>query len=263
MLQSYHQLFLALSLAFFTGMACTSVPANDRVTIAVTSSMRPVMDDLAEAFESSTGNEVEISAASTGVLVAQIRQGAPFDVLLSADMSFPLALHQEGWSSSPPLQYAVGRLVLLSSKEGSMLQSFSDLSDPSITKIAIADTAVAPFGAAAYQLLQQLPGFQEHIAPKLVFGENVGQVLQYLHAGAVDGGFVSQSMREIGEEHQLPVIELSNQNPHGIPQGLLLLKHGESHHPVAASAFVNFMRSQQAQSILEGYGYSVPSIAFK
>src|SRR5262249_45668359 len=133
-----------------------------------------------------------VSIGSSGNFFAQIKNGAPFDVFLSADTDFPMALAKDGLADSSSLVvYAYGRLVMWSNKPTvDVSTGFKALTQPAIKRIAIANPNVAPYGRAAKEALQRA-GVWDAVKPKIVFGENISQTAQFVETGNADVGLVS------------------------------------------------------------------------
>jgi molybdate transport system substrate-binding protein len=162
----------------------------DELHVAVAANFQAPLQKLAPAFEQATGHRLLVSAASTGKLLAQVRAGAPYDVMLSADDEAPRALAQEGLALDPPQTYAIGRLVLWSSQPGLVDGQGRWLQAPSSQKLALANPKLAPYGRAAQEALQKLDRW-EAWRPQLVTGEHIAQAHQFVATGAAPAGFVA------------------------------------------------------------------------
>ncbi|MCW5720476.1 MAG: molybdate ABC transporter substrate-binding protein [Devosia sp.] len=239
---------LLLSLAAFTLVA---LPAHaETVNVAVAANFTAVAEELAQLFTAETGHDVELSFGATGGLYTQITQAAPFGVFLAADTARPELAITEGHAVDGSFfVYAKGRLALygpgrdLSAGEAALKADFS--------QIAIADPNAAPYGKAAVETLTAL-GLYETLEPKVVWGENISQTLQFVESGNAELGFVAAS-QVLGKPDQWLVPE----DLHApIAQGAVLLKEGENN--PAAIAFVDFLKSQTAVAVIEASGYSVP-----
>jgi molybdate transport system substrate-binding protein len=161
--------------------------ADEPLRLAVAANFRGAAEALAARFTEIHGTEVVISSAATGVLAAQWRRGAPFDLLLAADRERPAALAAEGLSQGPSDCYAVGSLVLLGG--GSLEPALADAT----LSIAIANPRSAPYGAAAIAVLER-PGFAGPGARRVVMGGNVQQAYQFFASGAADLALVARSL---------------------------------------------------------------------
>ncbi len=222
----------------------------ETVNVAVAANFTAVAEELAEKFEAESRHEVVLSFGATGQLYTQITQAAPFDVFLAADTARPEKAIGEGFGVEGSFfVYAEGRLALygpgrdLSDGEAALREAFD--------KLAIADPAAAPYGAAAVETLTAL-GLFATLEPKLVQGENISQTLQFVESGNAELGFVAAS-QVLGKADQW-LVPAELHEP--IAQGAVLLKEGENN--PAAAAFVGFLKSDDAVAVIEAAGYSVP-----
>lgn len=221
---------------------------------AVASNFLHTCEALAEDFHARTGHRLRISSASTGKLYAQIRAGAPFDLLLAADAATPRRLVSEGLAKADSVHdYALGRLVLWSRDPERIGDGEALLRGGKIARLAIANPALAPYGAAAREVLQRL-GRWEALQPALVQGENVGQAMQFVATGAAPLGLLPRSQvqeaerRARGSGWEVPA------DWHApIVQSAVLLIRG-SDNP-AARAFSDYLRSAPARAIVREHGY--------
>lgn len=237
---------IVLTVLAFAGAA----PAMaETVSVAVAANFTATAEQLAAAFTAQTGDEVVLSFGATGGLYAQISQGAPFEILLAADAARPAKAIAEGLAAAGSnFTYAVGRLALYST---TIQVSGAAALDGSFDRLAIADPAAAPYGAAAVEVLKAL-GKYDAVAARLVIGENISQTLQFVETGNAELGFVAAS-QVVGKDFAWIVPEGLHQP---IRQDAVLLKTGQSHK--AAVAFLQFLRSDVAIAIIEAAGYSVP-----
>lgn len=232
-------------------MGAESVP---RARVAVAANFANVAQLLAQQYAQQSGNRIDVSAASTGKLYAQIRNGAPFDILLAADNTTPQRLVAEGLAEQSSLfTYAGGELVLWS-RDAALVRDGEDaLRHHAFQKFAIANPALAPYGVAAREALQHI-GRWESLKPQLVYGENVGQATQFVMSGNADAGLLPRSL----------VMQLQAQVggafwpvPAGwykpIVQTAVLLTHGKDN--PAAIGFLQYLRSEPARRIITEHGY--------
>lgn len=226
------------------------------LTVAAASSLRPTLDHLVDRYQQQNpGSEVSIIYGSSGRLSAQIINGAPFDVFLSADMEYPLRLREYSPQVSKPQAYAMGRLVLWSARLDASALTLQDLTRNDIRRIAIAQPAVAPYGERARQALVAV-GVWEVIQPKLVFGESIAQAAQMAASGAADVGLFAMSMAvqpELGE-HPYLIVDDSLYEP--LDHGMVSTPRGRNH--PQADAFMAFMLAEEARGILSREGFLVP-----
>lgn len=241
--------FLVLA---FVCMACPNLYAQ-KTTIAAASSLRPALDYLVAAYtEQHPQHELEIIYGSSGRLMAQIINGAPFDVFMSADMEFPQKLFDEGMATSAPVVYGLGRLVLWSAHLNAAGLQLSDLSNNSIRRIAIAQPAVAPYGQRAQEAMIAA-GVWDAVQSRLVFAENISQVAQMSESGAADIGIVALSLAvQPGLlERGYHLIDAALHQP--LEQGFVVTRRA-AQNPVADN-FSRFLVSETARTILKANGF--------
>ncbi len=238
-------LSLLLLLAALTGRAA-------EVQVAVAANFTAPMQKIAAAFEADTGHKARLAFGSTGRFYAQIRNGAPFDVLLAADDETPARLEREGQGGSRST-YAIGKLVLWSRQPALVDERGEVLKSGWFDKIALADPKLAPYGAAAIETLTQL-GVLETLRPRFVQGENISQTHQFVATGNAQLGFVALS--QVWADGKLKegsawVVPTTLYSP--IRQDALLLNKGRNNS--AATALLQYLRSEKARNIIRSYGY--------
>ncbi|WP_233356008.1 molybdate ABC transporter substrate-binding protein [Henriciella aquimarina] len=227
----------------------------DEATIAVASNFRPVMAELETVFESQTGHDLTVSVGSTGKLYTQIIHGAPYDIFLAADEARPKRLEAE--SQIVPgtrFTYAIGQLTLWRPEGGEI--SPEALAAPDLRHVAIANPELAPYGAAATEVIAGL-GLTGQLEGKLVRGENIGQAFAFVKTGNAELGFVALSQvlsLEDGERGARWDPPQTLYTP--IRQDAVLLKRSADNE--AAQAFIAFLRGDDAKAIISGYGYDTP-----
>ena len=249
-----------LSASVRTGLAADPATAAPAVSIGAAANLVYALAALDAEF-TRTHPDVELTSATgaSGNLVAQIHQGAPYDVFLSADLDFAQKLVRAGDASAPSLRtFAVGRLVLWTTKPGLGLESIGAVvRDPSVRKLAIANPATAPYGQAAMQALEKL-GLREAAQPKLVRGENISQTANFVETGNADAGFVALSLvlspklQDRGRWLEVPGGLYAP-----LAQAAVLTTRGASN--PAAHAYLDFLGGSAAGEILEGFGYRLPA----
>jgi len=235
-------------------------PAPSTLTIAVASSMQFAMADLLKEFHlAHPGLTVKATYGSSGNFFAQIKNEAPFDVFLAADMEYPAKLVKAGLALDELSPYAVGGLVLWVPKDSPLAVEklgSSVLNDPAVKKIAIANPKLAPYGAAAVAALQSLK-LHAQAEPKLVLGENIAQTAQFVESGAADIGFLALShalapqMKDKGRFWEVP----SDAFP-PIQQGMVILKRTPN--ADAARTFREFLLGPAAGRVLQRHGFKLP-----
>ncbi|HEY8593972.1 MAG TPA: molybdate ABC transporter substrate-binding protein [Devosiaceae bacterium] len=220
------------------------------VHVAVAANFSAAATEIAAAFEKQTGDRAILSFGSTGQLFTQIVQGAPFEVFLAADLARPQKAIDTGLAVKGSLiTYAVGRLVLFSADPGRVTGPQS-LADPLPDRIAIANPLTAPYGAAAIQTLDAL-GLKAKLQDRLVVGQSIAQAFQFTVTGNAEMGFVagSELLEAQGGSHWVVPEDLHAP----IAQGAVLLEAGKDN--AASTAFLNFLDSDGARTIIARYGY--------
>ena len=227
----------------------------DSALIAVASNFAPALETLRREFEGDVGCELGISSGSTGKLYAQIARGAPFDVLLAADQARPRLLEASGHAvQGSRFTYARGRLALWSRDPHWRVESGPEiLRSAQFRHIAIANPSTAPYGVAAWQVLQAL-GLANLLEPKLVKGENVAQALAFVASGSAEIGFVALS-GALDQSLQGSFLEVPADLHAPIFQDAVLLAHGQKN-PVAKH-FLSYLQSPRAQQKIAAMGYDV------
>ena len=241
------------ALAMVGSGAFSPSPAADGVALAVAANFLGPIKALGARFEQTSGHRLQISSGSTGELYTQIRNGAPFDVLLSADRKTPELLETEGSAvRGTRFTYALGRLALYSA---SIRVTGPDALRGEFRKLAIANPELAPYGVATQQTLTALR-LWDAVRGKLVLGQNIGQTFQFVATGNADLGFVAlpQLMGphapKGGSRWDVP------QTLHQpIEQDAALLQPGAGN--AAARAFLDFLRGARARDVIAAYGYGV------
>lgn len=219
--------------------------------VAVAANFTEPAREIASAFKTATGHTATLSFGSSGQFYAQIAHGAPFEVFLSADADRPRRAEQDGLAvAGTRFTYAVGRLVLFSKTPGLVDPGGAVLGSGRFAKLAIADPAAAPYGAAAVQALQKLKIYDQ-VKPKIVTGASIAQAYQFVATGAAELGFVaaSQVIDDPGGSRWL--VPAADHAP--IEQQAILLRIGQAN--PAAKAFLAFLKSPQAVAIIRKYGY--------
>jgi molybdate transport system substrate-binding protein len=224
-----------------------------QIKVAAAANLQSVITVLQKDFKQKTGCDIEPIVGSSGKLVAQIKNGAPFDVFLSADMDFPETLYKDGFATKAPEVYALGSLIICSSKDLGFVRWERILLTPLIKKIAIANPAVAPYGKAAAALLMK-KGILDNVKSKMVYGESIAQVNTYITTGVVSVGFTTQALvKDPANKTKLfwKLIDPKSYDP--ILQGVVILKHGATNPD--AEKFYRYLLSADAKKIFEQYGY--------
>lgn len=228
---------------------------NDKIRVATAANMRSAMEELIQVYANKSGSEFELVVGSSGKLTAQILEGAPYDIFVAANMKYPEAVFHGGKSLNPPKVYADGQLVLWSMEDNTSV-SIDELSNSNIEHIALANPKTAPYGLAALEVLQHY-GINKTLAPKLVYGESIGQTDQFIISQAAQIGFtalstvLSQNMRGKGRWVLLDPTLYA-----GINQGVVLVNRNGDSNP-EAQGFYDFLFSKEAKEVLKEFGYLV------
>ena len=233
----------------------------EEITVAAAADLNYALKDLAARFESKTGNKVTVSFGASGNLYSQIQSGAPFDLFFSADEEYPKKLAGAGMADASSLRtYALGHLVLWVPNESSLdpekLQ-MELLTQPAVTRIAIANPEHAPYGRAAMAAIDHY-GLKSKVSGKLVFGENISQAAQFVQSGNAQAGLIalslakSPAMQTAGRFWMLP----SDSYPE-MKQAVIIVS--ASQHKKATQAFLDFVLSEEGAAVLQKYGLTPPT----
>jgi molybdate transport system substrate-binding protein len=249
-----------LMLAFASTLFCVAAQAGE-VTVAVAANFTAPMQKIAKAFEQDTGHKAQLAFGATGKFYAQIKNAAPFAVLLAADDETPVRLEKEGFAvAGTRFTYATGRLALWSKQpnlvdeRGEVLRSHS-FEKLGIHKIAMADPKLAPYGAAAMEVIHKM-GVQTHVIPKLVQGESIGQTYQFVSTENAQLGFVALSQISVDgriTQGSAWVVPQSMHTP--LKQDAVLLNAGKDN--AAAHALLKYLKGDTAKAIITRYGYAL------
>lgn len=252
---------LAAAVAFFAiALAPASGRSSEPPIIAAASDLRFALAEVAEAFKQETGHDVALAFGSSGNFARQIRQGAPFELYLSADEAFVLDLARDGFTRDEGRLYAIGRIVILVpfgspvKADGSLADLKAALADGRLVKFAIANPDHAPYGKRAEEALRRA-GLWGDIRPKLVLGENVAQAAQFATSSNAEGGIVAYSLALSPKVSALGSFELVPAEWHSpLRQRMVLLNDAG---PVA-DVFYGYLQQGTARAILRKHGFIVP-----
>ena len=237
-------------------MLAGSAFANE-LTVAAAANLQSVLDELKTQFEKDTGIQLKTVVASSGKLTAQIENGAPFDIFMSANMSYPDRLFKEGLTVQSPKIYAYGVLVLWTLRPLDISKGMNLLVDPAVKKIAIASPQGAPYGQAAIQALQHQQ-FGTALDKKFVYGESIAQVNEFIALQAADIGLTSKStVLSVNLNEKGTWVEVDPKTYQPIAQGVVILKYAVKDHLRAARKFYDFIFSKEAREAFKKYGYTV------
>ncbi len=228
----------------------------EKINIAVAANVSYAMDDLKKEFNKLyPDTKVRVTLGSSGKLTAQIKNGAPYQLFMSANMKYPEALYSNGIAITKPLIYAQGSLAYLSNIPRDFTKGIEILLDSSIDKIAVANPKTAPYGIAAAEALKNA-GIYQKIHKQFVYGESISQTVSY-SVTAADIGIIAKSslfsprMSRYKKEVNWSSVDTTLYTP--ISQGIVILKNGAKSSEV--EAFYNFMLSAKAKRILNDFGY--------
>ncbi|PPD34449.1 MAG: molybdate ABC transporter substrate-binding protein [Methylomonas sp.] len=225
--------------------------------VAVAANFTKPMTEIAAEFEKATGHTAKLSFGSSGKFVAQIENGAPFEVFMAADQENAVKLQTAGLAvADTRFTYALGKLVLWSATPGYVDEQGEVLGKAIFKHLALADPKLAPYGAAAVEVLKNL-GLQEKLQLLLVQGENISQTHQFVSTGNAELGFVALS--QVIENGKIAsgsgwIVPERYYAP--IRQDAILLTIGEDN--PAALALLKFLKGSEASAIILKYGYSLP-----
>ncbi|WP_159472456.1 molybdate ABC transporter substrate-binding protein [Dyadobacter sp. 3J3] len=229
---------------------------SEKIIVATAANVQYVMKELKTEFEKETGKKVEIVVSSSGKLTAQIREGAPFDVFVSADAKYPEEIFNKGGSDEKPKIYAYGTLALWSLSIPANELNLKVLTTDKVKKIAVPNPKMAPYGEAAEQALQK-ENLLEPLKSKIVYGESIAQAAQYITTGSVEAGFTALSVilaPEMKGKGYYTIIDSTSYKP--IAQAALLLRHSDnSPKKETSQKFYDFLFSTKAKAIFKKYGY--------
>jgi len=229
------------------------------IKIAVAANVSYAINDLKKEFNKLYPDiKVQVTIGGTGKLTAQIKNGAPYQILMGANMLYPETLYKEDFAITKPLVYAQGSLAYLSRNKKDFTKGMKLLKSNKIKKIAIANPKTAPYGTATVEALKNAKVY-DAIKSKLVYGESISQTVIYA-TKATDIGFIAKSslyspkMSHFKEGENWTELDPKLYTP--INQGIVILKKGES--SMEVSAFYTFIFSKKASKIFKAFGYIIP-----
>ncbi|HKS08078.1 MAG TPA: molybdate ABC transporter substrate-binding protein [Pyrinomonadaceae bacterium] len=224
------------------------------ITVAAASDLTQAFEEIGREFEASNKTKVVFVFGSTGMLTRQIENGAPMDLFAAANVDYVNQLEQKGLIiAGTKAIYARGRITLWTTADSALkIETIADLRRPDVKRIAIANPDHAPYGLAAQQALQKADLWEE-VKPKLVYGDNIRQTLQYAETGNVDVSIVALSLSKESKGRYVLIPEELHQP---IDQGLAVIK--TTRNEPAARAFAGFVTGQRGKEILAKYGFAFP-----
>jgi molybdate transport system substrate-binding protein len=230
----------------------------EEFTVAAASDLTAPLKEIARSYEKTSGNKVHLIFGSSGNLFAQIENGAPFDVFLSADADYPRKLIASGKAQKLEVQYASGKIVLWVRFDSPFAKKLTldALRSPEIKRVAIANPQHAPYGRAAMAAFEKL-GLKAAVEPKFVMGENIAQTAQFVLSGNADAGVIALSvalsspMKERGSFIEFPAASYSRLQQVGV---------ATSKANASARGFLLYLLQADSQAILTRYGFEVPAV---
>lgn len=238
-------------------LASASPARAEDISVAVAANFTAPAQAIAAEFERGSGNHVAISSGATGKFYAQIKAGAPFDVLLAADAETPKRLEDEGAAvAASRFTYAIGQLVLWSPKPGVVDPKGDVLGKAGFEHLAICDPKLAPYGEAAVETLRAL-GLYDKLQPKFVQGESISQAYQFVASGNAELGFValSQVYRD-GKIREGSAWIVTQTLYAPLRQDAVLLQPGKD--KAGAKAWLAFLKGDAAAKVMRSFGYELP-----
>ncbi|MBL8024967.1 MAG: molybdate ABC transporter substrate-binding protein [Fibrobacteres bacterium] len=248
----FSRVFISLTLIALTHQTFA------QITVATAANMQFAMEEIASLYRKESKEEVKIVTGASGKLAAQIRSGAPFDVFVSADLTYPDTIVKYGLAAGKTEVYAYGVLVLWTIKPLDLMKGLALLSDPSIKKIAVGDLKLTVYGPAAQEAMQKALVY-ENVKTKLVFGDNIPQVAQYIITGSADIGFNAKSIvlsAPMAGKGRWVEVDRNLYKP--IAQGAVILRHGKEHKSAAVEKFYAYLFGSSSRNVLTKYGYLLP-----
>jgi molybdate transport system substrate-binding protein len=238
----------------FALLSWAAATRADEVQLAVAANFAGPVEQIAAEFARETGHKAVVSIGSTGKFYAQIRNGAPFEILLAADQATPQKLQDDGLvGEGRRFTYAVGKLVLYSARPGYVDPDGKVLKKGAFQRLALANPQTAPYGAAGLEALKAL-GLWETVQGKVVQGDSIGQAFEFVASGNAELGFVALSQVAAPGKPASGswwLVPATLYKP--ILQDAVLLKKGEGH--PGALAFMDFLRSDKVKRLIQSYGY--------
>lgn len=249
------RLLSALPVLLCAALAHASALAAE-ARVAVAANFAEPMKAVAVLLQQTTGHTLKVSTGGSGALYTQIRNGAPFDVFLSADDERPALLERDGQAQpGTRFTYATGQLVLWSARAGRVDDQGAVLKSADLGRVAFANPKTAPYGAAALQALDRL-GLRAALTSRLVQGESIGQAFNFVKTGNADVGFVALSqVLEGGQlrEGSMWVVPQTYHDP--IRQDAVLLRRGADN--AAARALLQLLQSPKGRDLIRSFGYAL------
>jgi molybdate transport system substrate-binding protein len=246
--------FLATVLAAATVVAGRAQVPRAPLMVFAAADLGPPFRQIVPAFERQSRIDVTLVLGSTGMLAQQIRNGAPADVFFAANESFIKELAAETLTlRQTSVLYARGRVAIVALKSnGIRINDLTDLADSRIRRIALANPQHAPYGLAARQALEAA-GLWTTLEPKLVFGENVQQAVQFVRSGSAEAGLVARSVADTSDLKWTLVEDRLH-----APLNQMAAVLARTKQPGASTSFIEFVNSTQGRSVMRKFGFLLP-----
>ena len=231
----------------------------EKITIAVAANVSYAIDDLIKEFnKTNPDTKVLVTLGSSGKLTAQIKNGAPYDLFMSANMKYPISLYEDKIAITKPVVYAKGTLAMLSMKKIDLNKGIDLIKEKSIRRVAVANPKTAPYGVATFEALENAK-IIEDVKDKFVYGESISQTVTYT-LKAADVGFIAKSSLFSSKmnhfKKNIDWIDVDSKLYKPIDQGIVILKKSKENRET--KAFYDFILSKKAKEIFENYGYLTP-----
>ena len=255
-----HRHLALLLTASLTVPALATAGEPRSISVAAAANMKPAFEEIAKLFQAkSPGVEVKSTFGASGTFFAQIANGAPFDLFLSADSEYPAKMVEQGLADGKAFPYAYGRLVVWVPKSSKLDldgKGLSVLTDPSVQKIAIANPHVAPYGRAAQSAMEKV-GIFGAVKDRIVMGQNVNQAAQFAQTEAAQAAFLPLSLAKVPplSEQGRTWIVPSDLYPR-VEQAGVIIKGTKQ--PALARELAAFLLGDAARDVLARYGYELP-----
>lgn len=243
------------------GLLLLSLTAHaEKINIAAAADLKFALDEIIAEFPlKRSADEVTVTYGSSGKFFTQIQHGAPFDLYFSADIALPRTLVKSGFAASDVMPYAVGRLVLWRPHFDAAKMTLASLTDPKVTRIAIANPQHAPYGQRAEEALRAA-GVWPQIFPKLVYGENIAQTAQFVQTGNAQVGLLALSLAlspPLAKQGSYWLIPDTLHQP--LEQGFIITRRAANN--ALAHRFADYLRTPAARTVLVRYGFTLPGEA--
>mgnify|MGYP002635256822 CR=1 FL=1 len=249
-------MFNKVTVLLFGSMLISNYLFAGKINIAVAANVSYAIDELKKAFNQQYPHtKVQVTLGSSGKLTAQIKNGAPYDLFMSANMIYPNALYKEALAITKPLIYAQGSLAYLSGKKQNFEKGILLIKEKGIKRIAIANPKTAPYGIATIEALKNSHIYDE-VLNKFVYAESISQTVSYAITAADIGFIAKSSLYSPKMSKYKKNIHYADVNPKlytPINQGMVILKKAQGNDEV--SAFYNFILGKQAKEIFNKFGY--------